>query len=100
MNLNLAGKTALVTAASGGIGEGVAEALADAGVRVAISGRTRASLQRVAETLASRAAGRPVIIIGDAGRHIQRQSADVCRRSRCARSGIASEFSRQRDRER
>jgi len=67
MNLNLAGKTALVTAASGGIGEGVAEALADAGVRVAISGRTPASLQTVAETLASRAAGRPVIIIGDVG---------------------------------
>ena len=32
MNLNVTGKTALVTAASGGIGRGVAEALADAGV--------------------------------------------------------------------
>ena len=44
MDLNLTGKTALVTAASGGIGKGVAEALADAGVRVAVSGRTRSSL--------------------------------------------------------
>jgi 3-oxoacyl-[acyl-carrier protein] reductase len=67
MNLNLTGKTALVTAASGGIGSGVAEALAEAGVRVAISGRTRASLEMVAETLASRAGGRPAIVVGDVG---------------------------------
>ena len=67
MNLHLTGKTALVTAASGGIGRGVAEALADAGVRVAISGRTLASLEMVAETLASRADGRPAIVVGDVG---------------------------------
>jgi 3-oxoacyl-[acyl-carrier protein] reductase len=67
MNLNLTGKTALVTAASGGIGSGVAEALAEAGVRVAISGRTLASLEMVAETLASRAGGRPAIVVGDIG---------------------------------
>jgi 3-oxoacyl-[acyl-carrier protein] reductase len=67
MNLDLAGKTALVTAASGGIGRGVAQALADAGVRVAISGRTLASLQMVAETLASCAGGRPATVVGDVG---------------------------------
>jgi 3-oxoacyl-[acyl-carrier protein] reductase len=67
MNLNLTGKTALVTAASGGIGSGVAEALAEAGVRVAISGRTLATLEMVAETLASRAGGRPAIVVGDVG---------------------------------
>ncbi len=67
MNLNLTGKTALVTAASGGIGRGVAEALAEAGVRVAISGRTLASLEMVAETLASRAGGQPAIVVGDVG---------------------------------
>ena len=67
MNLHLTGKTALVTAASGGIGRGVAEALVDAGVRVAISGRTLASLETVAETLASRANGRPAIVVGDVG---------------------------------
>jgi 3-oxoacyl-[acyl-carrier protein] reductase len=67
MNLNLTGKTALVTAASGGIGRGVAEALAEAGVRVAISGRTLASLEMVAGTLASRAGGRPAIVVGDVG---------------------------------
>lgn len=67
MDLNLTGKTALVTAASGGIGKGVAEALADAGVRVAISGRTRATLETLAETLSSRAGGRPAIVVGDVG---------------------------------
>jgi len=45
----------------------VAEALAEACVRVAISGRTRASLEMVAETLASRAGGRPTIVVGDVG---------------------------------
>jgi 3-oxoacyl-[acyl-carrier protein] reductase len=67
MNLNLTGKTALVTAASGGIGEGVAAALAEAGVRVAISGRTLASLETVAQLLASSAGGRPAIVVGDVG---------------------------------
>jgi len=67
MDLHLTGKTALVTAASGGIGRGVAEALADAGVRVAISGRTLASLEVVAEKLASCAGGRPAIVVGDVG---------------------------------
>jgi 3-oxoacyl-[acyl-carrier protein] reductase len=67
MDLHLTGKTALVTAASGGIGKGVAEALADAGVRVAISGRTPATLERVAESLTSRAGGRPAIVVRDVG---------------------------------
>jgi 3-oxoacyl-[acyl-carrier protein] reductase len=67
MNLDLARKTALVTAASGGIGRGVAQALAEAGVRVAISGRTLASLQMVAEALASCAGGRPATVVGDVG---------------------------------
>jgi 3-oxoacyl-[acyl-carrier protein] reductase len=65
MDLDLTGKTALVTAASGGIGAGAAEALADAGVRVAISGRTQSSLERVAAGLASRAGGRPALVVGD-----------------------------------
>jgi 3-oxoacyl-[acyl-carrier protein] reductase len=65
MSLNLTRKTALVTAASGGIGRGVAEALAEAGARVAISGRSPALLETVAETLASRSGGRPVIVVGD-----------------------------------
>jgi 3-oxoacyl-[acyl-carrier protein] reductase len=65
MNLGLDGKTALVTAASGGIGSGIAAALADAGVRVVISARRGEALEQVAESLASCAGGRPLIIVGD-----------------------------------
>jgi 3-oxoacyl-[acyl-carrier protein] reductase len=65
MNLGLEGKTALITAASGGIGSGIAEALVDAGVRVAISARRRDALEQVAERLASRAGGRPAVVVGD-----------------------------------
>jgi 3-oxoacyl-[acyl-carrier protein] reductase len=65
MNLELEGKTALITAASGGIGSGIAGALAAAGVRVAISARTPAALEQVADELASRAGGRPIVVVGD-----------------------------------
>ena len=46
--MNLDGKTALVTGASRGIGEASAKALAAAGARVLLSGRTVSDLQRVA----------------------------------------------------
>ncbi|HMS79979.1 MAG TPA: SDR family oxidoreductase [Burkholderiaceae bacterium] len=65
MDLGLEGRTALVTAASGGIGSGVAAALADAGVRVAIGGRTAATLEQVADRLAASRGGRPAIVVGD-----------------------------------
>ena len=65
MKLGLEGKTALITAASGGIGCGIALALADAGVHVAISGRTAAALEQVAGSLASCSGGRPAIVVGD-----------------------------------
>ena len=65
MDIGLEGKTALITAASGGIGSGIAGALTDAGARVAISARTRAALEHVTKGLASRAGGRPIIVVGD-----------------------------------
>ena len=65
MKLGLEGKTALITAASGGIGSGIAAALADAGVHVAISGRTAAALEQLAGRLASCSGGRPAIVVGD-----------------------------------
>jgi 3-oxoacyl-[acyl-carrier protein] reductase len=65
MKLGLEGKTALITAASGGIGSGIAAALADAGVRVAISARTPAALEQLAGRLASCSGGRPAIVVGD-----------------------------------
>lgn len=46
MNLALAEKTALVTASSGGIGLEIARALAAAGARVVVNGRTQASVDQ------------------------------------------------------
>lgn len=69
MNLGLDGKSALITAASGGIGNGIAEALADAGVRVAISARSQATLAHVAARLASRTGGHPAVVVGDVCAH-------------------------------
>lgn len=49
---NLSGKTALVTGASGGIGGGIAKALAAQGARVALSGTRVEALEKVKAELA------------------------------------------------
>src|SRR5262249_47397017 len=46
-------------------GSGIASALADAGVRVAVSGRSPAALEEVTGRLASQAGAAPAIIVGD-----------------------------------
>lgn len=51
MELNLQGKTAIVTGGSLGIGRAVAEALAREGVRVAIVARSKGKLEEVAKEL-------------------------------------------------
>ena len=50
-DFDLSGKVALVTGASRGIGLAIAQALAAAGVRVALSGRKQASLEQAAEQI-------------------------------------------------
>lgn len=48
---NLTGRTALVTGASGGIGRAIAQALSEAGAKVALSGTREAVLREVAASL-------------------------------------------------
>jgi 3-oxoacyl-[acyl-carrier protein] reductase len=65
MNLDLAGKTALVTGASSGIGRGIAIALGAEGVRLAITARRLALLEAVAEEISSGGGQRPILIEQD-----------------------------------
>jgi len=66
MDLQLAGRTALVTGASSGIGRAIARALAREGARVAITGRRRANLEALAHEIAGAGGSAPVVIAHDA----------------------------------
>jgi 3-oxoacyl-[acyl-carrier protein] reductase len=57
MNIDLSGRTAIVTGSTRGIGRAVAKALADAGARVAVVGRDREKAQAVAAEIGNGAAG-------------------------------------------
>jgi 3-oxoacyl-[acyl-carrier protein] reductase len=65
MDLQLIGKTALVTGASAGIGTGIVEALAREGVQLAICGRNRAALEDLSAKLVADVGRKPAIIVGD-----------------------------------
>jgi len=64
VDLQLGGKTALVTGASVGIGRGIARALAAEGVRLAITARRADQLEQLADELQAHGA-RPAVIVQD-----------------------------------
>lgn len=65
MDLQLTGRTALVTGASVGIGRGIAKALSAEGVRVAISARRVDKLREVAAEIVAAGGAEPVLIEQD-----------------------------------
>ena len=65
MDLQLAGKTALVTGASVGIGRGIALALVREGVRLAVVARRGDLLETLAGEIAAAGGERPVLIVED-----------------------------------
>jgi 3-oxoacyl-[acyl-carrier protein] reductase len=75
MDLQLRGKTALVTGASAGIGRGIALALAAEGVRLAVTARRSDKLNQLADGVVAAGGTRPLVIeqdmmVGDAAARI------------------------------
>lgn len=65
MDLQLDGKTCLVTGASAGIGRGTAKVLAAEGCRVAIAARREPLLQELADEIEAEGGSRPLIVGAD-----------------------------------
>lgn len=65
MDLQLRGRTALVSGASSGIGAGVARVLAREGARVVITARRRDVLERLAHRIGEAGDVPPVVVAGD-----------------------------------
>ncbi len=65
MDLNLEGKTGLVTGASAGIGRAIALSLAKEGVRLALVARRQALLEEVAREIAAAKAPAPILVVAD-----------------------------------
>ncbi|POF62030.1 oxidoreductase [Novacetimonas maltaceti] len=71
MKIDLAGRTAIVTGSTGGIGLAIATGLAQCGARVVVNGRRAAAVDRAVATIAQ-AGGAAVGFVGDLG------AADGC----------------------
>ena len=65
MDLQLTGKTALVTGSTGGIGYGIAKTLLHEGAQVIINGRTAESVAKAAASLKQATGKTPLTFAGD-----------------------------------
>ncbi|MFT4726562.1 MAG: 3-oxoacyl-[acyl-carrier protein] reductase [Granulosicoccus sp.] len=65
MDLQLSGKTALVTGASAGIGRGIAKALAAEGVKIIIAARRKEVLNELAKEIEGEGNPVPIVIASD-----------------------------------
>lgn len=65
MDLQLDGKTCLVTGASAGIGVGIARVMAREGVRLAITARRRDRLDALASEIEAETGARPLVVTAD-----------------------------------
>jgi 3-oxoacyl-[acyl-carrier protein] reductase len=65
MDMQLQGRTALVTGASAGIGRGIAKALAAEGVRLAVSARRPDKLEELSAEVIAAGGAAPLIIVQD-----------------------------------
>jgi uncharacterized protein len=74
--VRLQGATALVTGATGGLGQAIAAALAGHGARLILSGRREAELSALAESLSARAVVADLAVRGDVDR-LAAESADA-----------------------
>jgi 3-oxoacyl-[acyl-carrier protein] reductase len=66
MDLQLDGRTALVTGASAGIGRAIATGLAREGVRLAVTGRRREQLEALCGEVVAAGGARPLLVTHDA----------------------------------
>ncbi|MGE8589513.1 MAG: SDR family NAD(P)-dependent oxidoreductase, partial [Alcaligenes sp.] len=64
MDLQLDGKVALVTGSSKGIGQGIAQALAQEGAIIVVHGRNKAKAEESANDIVAQG-GRAYVVVGD-----------------------------------
>jgi len=65
MDLGISGRTAIVCAASRGLGRGCAQHLADAGCNIVLNGRNEQVTKETAEDLSKRTSGWVKVVLGD-----------------------------------
>ena len=92
----LPGSLALVTGATGGLGQAIARALADRGAQLILSGRREAELTALAQSLGARAVGADLATRGDVD-HLVHESAQadiVVANAALPASGLLSDLAR------